>query len=323
MTSLAQASPAAQPSKPVQRRIPRSVYIALAFGVIAGASAGTSTKFALAEGAAPLTIAAFRLGMAALILTPWVLARHINDLRQLTGRDMLLAAFAGVWMALHFILWTEALVFASVLVATVIVCSSPIWTALLEVTILKARLTRLIVWGLALAVIGNVVIALGSSASGGTNQVLGGFIAMIAAVAIAAQRTMGRSLRQRIPIIPFLWVMYTFGTVLMALLLLITGTPMLGHTPQAYFWMMMLTLLPQLMGHGAFNYALGYFSATYTSLIIQMQPPLASLIAVFALSEVPGVLQIIGGAIIVAGVVMAVRGQQNISASEAVQAPET
>jgi len=200
-------------------------------------------------------------------------------------------------------------------VASVIVCSSPIWTAVFEIAFLRARLTRMIVIGLILAVGGNIAIALGGNADGGSDQALGGFIAMVAAVAIAAQRTIGRSLRLHIPLFPYLWLMYLIGALTLAPVMVATGTPLIGYTPNAYFWMFLLTLLPQLLGHGAFNYALGYFSATFTSLIIQMQPPIASVMAFFALGEVPGWLQVIGGAVIVLGVITAVQGRRMANAA--------
>jgi drug/metabolite transporter (DMT)-like permease len=309
MTTIAQP----RPLRAEKAAIPRSVYIALVIGILAGASAALSTKYALAEGASALMIAFFRLSAATLLLTPIVLARHRDDLRKLTRRDLLLLTFGGMWMALHFVLWSASLAYASVLVATVIVCSSPIWTAVFEIAFLRARLTRMIAIGLVLAVGGNVVIALSGSAEGGTNEALGGFIALVAAIAIAAQRTIGRSLRLHIPLFPYLWVMYGVGALTLLPIMIVTGTPFIGYTPSAYFWMFLLTLLPQLLGHGAFNYALGYFSATFTSLIIQTQPPIASLIAFFALGEVPSWLQVIGSAVIVMGVVMAIQGRRMAS----------
>ncbi len=306
MTTIAQ-TPARRAE---QTAVPHSVYIALAIGILAGASAALSTKYALAEGASPLMIAFFRLSAATLLLTPIILAKYRDDLRTLTRRDLLLLSVGGIWMALHFVFWSASLAYASVLVATVIVCSSPIWTAIFEIAFLRARLTRMILIGLILAVGGNIVIALGSSADGGSNQALGGFIAMVAAIVIAAQRTVGRSLRLHIPLFPYLWLMYLAGTLTLLPIMLATQTPILGYTPSAYFWMFLLTLLPQLLGHGAFNYALGYFSATFTSLIIQTQPPIASAVAFFALGEVPSWLQVIGSGVIVAGVIMAIQGRR-------------
>jgi drug/metabolite transporter (DMT)-like permease len=309
MTTIAQ-TPTLRAEKAA---IPRSVYIALAIGILAGASAALATKYALADGASPLMIAFFRLGAATLLLTPIVLARYRHDLRKLTRRDLVLLSIGGMWMALHFVLWSASLVYASVLVATVIVCSSPIWTAVFEIAFLRARLTRMIAIGLILAVGGNIAIAFGGSADGGSNQALGGFIAMVAAVAIAAQRTIGRSLRLHIPVFPYLWLMYLAGTLTLLPIMIATRTPIIGYTPSAYLWMFLLTLLPQLLGHGAFNYALGYFSATFTSLIIQMQPPIASAVAFFAFGEVPGWLQVIGSGVIVAGVVIAIQARRTAS----------
>jgi drug/metabolite transporter (DMT)-like permease len=307
MTTLVAPLPVSAAAKP---RVPRSVFVALALGIIAGASAGISTRYALAENISPLAIAFFRLVMAWALLTPIVLARYRDDLRRLTRRDLMWGAAAGVVMALHFVLWSASLAFASIMVATVIVCSSPIWTALFEVTFLKARLTRLILFGLILAVIGNVIIALASSAQGGTNQIIGGGLALVAAIAIAAQRTIGRDLRRHLPIFPFLWFMYGCGALFLTLIMFATGTPVIGYSPRGYFWLFILTLLPQLMGHGAFNYALGYFSATITSLIVQLQPPISTIIAFIVFHEVPGALQLLGGVVIVSGVIMAVRGRQ-------------
>ncbi|MBL8132682.1 MAG: DMT family transporter [Anaerolineae bacterium] len=296
------AAPAAHP--------PNRVLFALIAAVFAGASAAIFTRLAQAEGAPSLLIAAFRLTLSALILTPIALTRHrreIADLLSPTRRaDLGWAAFSALLMALHFSTWITSLEYTSVLIGTVLVTSSPLWTGVFESVFFRLRLSRGIIFGLLAGLAGNLVLTLsGSNGSGGSNMALGGALALIAAVAIALQRTFSRPLRQRLSLVPFLWLLFGLGGLALIVVLVFTQTPVTGFSPMGYFWMVMVTLFPQLIAHSAFNYALRYMPATHVSMLIQVQPIFSTAAAYLIFDEQPSLGQLAGGTIIVVGVFVA------------------
>ena len=74
-------------------------------------------------------------------------------------------------------------------------------------------------------------------------------------------------------------------------------------------WLLMLTLVPQLIGHSMFNFTLGYLPATLISISTQTVVVTSSILAFFIFDEVPLPLQILGSAVIVTGVLLAIWGQ--------------
>ena len=91
----------------------------------------------------------------------------------------------------------------------------------------------------------------------------------------------------------------------------LTGESLFGHSLAGYGWIVLLALVPQLIGHSSFNYALAFLPATLVSIASQMEPVFGAVIALFVLSEIPTAAQILGGIMIVVGVIMASLSQTN------------
>ena len=71
----------------------------------------------------------------------------------------------------------------------------------------------------------------------------------------------------------------------------------------------MVAIFPQLIGHSLFNFALGYLSAAFVSLIILGEPILSTVFAVFLLNELPQPLQLVGSAVILIALFIASRAE--------------
>jgi len=90
--------------------------------------------------------------------------------------------------------------------------------------------------------------------------------------------------------------------------------PVASFPPQALVWLVLLALIPQLVGHSAFNWALRYLPATYVSVTVLGEPVGSIVLAALFLKEVPSGLKLIGCACILGGIVLAslrARGGQN------------
>lgn len=305
MTSTAQSSSS--------NTVPLSVYLIIALGVMSVAAAAIFIRFAQSDGIPSLLIAAGRLVIATIILTPLVLRRHMHTLRRMTRRDIALSATSGVFLAVHFATWISSLEFTTVLVSVVFVTTSPLWVALLEVTFLKEQLTRLIVAGLLIAITGGVLIGLAGSDGAATpaepNHLLGGALALLGALTVSVYLIVGRKLRATMPLLPYIWLAYGFGGLTLLLAVIFTGTPITGHPTNGYIAIILTAVIPQLIGHTAFNYAVGFVPATMVSMATQLEPIGSALLAFLLFSEMPAPLQIVGSAIILTGVTLANYGQ--------------
>ncbi len=75
-------------------------------------------------------------------------------------------------------------------------------------------------------------------------------------------------------------------------------------------WLAAITPGPQLMGHTVFNWALRYVEASIISGTILAEPPISALLAWVILSERPGALTILGGAVVLVGLFLLLRGRR-------------
>lgn len=298
-------------------RAPVTAYLAIFTAIISASSAAILIRLALQESMPPLLIAGARLFIAALALTPITLNRYWGPIKQLGCKELMLAAVSGIFLAIHFIAWVSSLQHTTVLVSVVIVSSGPVWVAMLEVIFLRVRLSRSVMIGLLIALAGGIWIGLpldsaaveSLSASSGENATLtGAFLAWIGALAVSAYMLIGRRLRTELPVIPYIWLVYGIAALVMTVAVPLTATPVLGFRIEGYLVLLVMGLVPQLLGHSSLNYILAYFPATLVSMFSQLEPVGSAVLAFILFSELPPGPQIIGSGIIIAGVLLASRG---------------
>ena len=106
-------------------------YIRVVLALTASVAIISSASILIKLANAPvLIIAAYRLGLAALVLTPLALTFRRQHLQALSGRDWLHAAVAGSFLGLHFIAWIASLEYTSVASSVVLVTINPIFVGL-------------------------------------------------------------------------------------------------------------------------------------------------------------------------------------------------
>jgi drug/metabolite transporter (DMT)-like permease len=287
-----------------------SSYLVLAIGVCAVSLAAIFIRLAQNEAVPSLLIAEGRLLLAALILTPAVLRRadYVEQVRGLSRGDLGLVAVAGFFLALHFASWVTSLEYTSVLISGVLVTTTPIWVALLEVFVLRARISRRVIAGLLVAFTGGVMIGLSGDVADDVvagDSLIGAALSVIGAVTVAVYLIIGRKLRASIALTPYVWLVYGFAALVLSIGVLLSGTQIVGHSLSGYFWIVVLALVPQLVGHSSLNYALAYLPATLVSVATQLEPVLSTAVALVIFNEIPGVWQVIGGVVIMTGVTLA------------------
>ena len=297
-------------------RAPITAYLAIVAAVISTSSAAILIRLALQESMPPALIAGVRLFIAVLALTPIALNRYRGHLKRLKRQELLWAAASSLFLAIHFIAWVSSLQHTTVLVSVVIVSSGPIWVAALEVIFLRIRLSPAVIVGLLIALAGGILIGL-PLAPGSESQptgasesatLTGAALAWIGALTVSAYMLIGRRLRAKLPVIPYIWLVYGIAALVMLAVVLWTETPVLGFRLEGYLVLLVMGLVPQLLGHSSLNYILEYFPATLVSMFSQLEPVGSAVFAFILFRELPPGQQIIGSGIIIAGVFMASRG---------------
>lgn len=291
----------------------------LSLGVVSTSFAAIFIRFAQAEGVPALSIAAWRLSLASLLLLPYALARHRGELRRLSGREWRLLAASGAFLGLHFCTWIASLDYTSVASSVVLVTMGPLFVGLGSWLFLGERPGPRLAAGIALAAAGSVAIAWGDLGRGEA-RLLGNVLALSGAVMMAGYLMIGRKVRPRLSLVAYTAPVYSVAalTVLVLSQLLGYGAslgvggafagvagPMLGFSAAAYGWMLAMALVPQLVGHSTLNWALRHLSATYVAVVTLAEPVGSGLLAYLLLGEAVGASTIVGGAVILTGIYIA------------------
>src|SRR5690606_16915548 len=169
--------------------------------------------------------------------------------------------------------------------------------------LLGERTPRLLWGGMALAIAGGAIVGIADGAAGQTT-LLGNLLALSGAFLMAGYLIIGRRVRAGLPLVPYLWIVYGTAAVLLTVWSLVAGLPLIGFPPAAWLWLVGLGLIPQLVGHTAANYAVRYVSATFVGVSILGEPIGSTVLAVIILNERPTPLQLLGGTLILAGIVL-------------------
>jgi len=288
--------------------------LVLLAGILAVSTASIFIRYA--QPTAPsLTIAAGRLAFATLALAPLALTRHRAALARLNARELRLAALAGLFLAAHFALWIASLEHTTVASSVVLVTTTPLWVGLLSPLFLREPLTRRLALGIALALTGGVIVGLG--VAGGTHAavravpggaLLGDLMALSGAWMMAGYLMVGRRLRAGLTLVPYIFVVYGMAAVLLTVAMAATSRSLFSLAPVTYLWLVLLALVPQLLGHSSFNWALRYLPASFVAIALLGEPVGSSALAFGLLHEVPTPLEIGGAALILAGIAVAALG---------------
>jgi len=313
---------------------------AIPFGILAVSTASIFIRYIQAYDVPSLVIAALRLTLASLILAPFAMVRHRNELISLNRRDTLLAVLSGIFLAIHFATWISSLEYTSVASSVVFVSTSPLWVALLAPLTIKEPISRLVLIGMGLALVGGMIVGLSDSCSFQfsliqTNKLevsqllseryihcppfkdfiqgkafLGDALAFAGALAGAGYLLIGRRLRRKISLIPYVFLVYGIAAVALIIVMFISGESPIGHPTKAYGWIFLLALIPQLLGHSTFNWALRYLSAAYVSITLLGEPIGSAILAYFFLREIPPGLMIFGAILILLGIFISSSGEK-------------
>jgi drug/metabolite transporter (DMT)-like permease len=290
----------------------------LTLGILAVSTAAIFIRFAQQE-APSLVIAAYRLGLASLILLPFSFQHARREVTGLSGSDRLRALLAGVFLAVHFAAWIISLELTSVASSVVLVTTTPLWVAIFSPLFLKERMRKEVWWGLGLAFSGGVVVAASQACVWENNQVtcaslsaffqgkalIGNLLALMGAWMAAGYLLVGRKVRPLISLRSYTLLVYSTAAVVLIGLAALNGYSFTGYPLPVFGWFLLLAIIPQVIGHSSFNWALRYLPATFVSLALLGEPVGATILAMIFLREVPMINEIIGGGMILAGIYLA------------------
>ena len=262
----------------------------------------------------PLAIAIWRLIFSMpIVLGMLALSGTWRQWKGLHRRDIGIALGAGFMLAMHFWSWNTSVRLTSVAASVVLVNLMPVIVAVLSVVWLSEVPTRLQRAGIAVAMLGAVLVALpdlwATDVLAGRNPLLGDLLAILGAVAAALYYLAGRRLRQQLDLWPYVALVYTACLITMLGVAVLADVPLGGQPRREYAIFAGLALGPMMLGHTGLNWVLKYLPAYVVSVAILGEPIGATLLAAIlpGIREIPSLWTIGAGAVIILGVAMTLR----------------
>ena len=279
--------------------------IALPAVLVGVLAVGAAAIFIRLADAPALGIAFWRCALGVLALLPLAALRREKVPE---GRDLGTGAVAGIALGAHFGTWIASLDYTSVAASVVLVSTTPIFVAVAAYLLFGERTSVVSFVGIALAIAGTTAIAGGGPGSD-TAALLGNVLALAGAIAMAVYVLIGRSLRTGgVGALPYSIVGYSAAALALLPVALLSGVQLWGYSATTWFWLFVVTLGPQLLGHTVLNWALEYVRASIVSGAILAEPVIAALLAWLILSERPALATLLGGLVVLAGLYLLLRG---------------
>ncbi|SDJ68116.1 DMT family transporter [Salimicrobium halophilum] len=282
-------------------RPPAAIYAVLAVAIL---SISASAIFVRLAGDAPAAIIAFyRLGIAVVLMTPWVLLKHRDHLKSITKKDAGFSIMAGIFLAAHFILWFESLKYTSVASSVVLVSLQPIFAFLGTYFFFRERFSAGAVLSMMIAITGSIVLGWGDFQAGG-EALYGDILALLGGAMVTGYFLIGQSVRKRLTLSSYTWLVYGMATVTLFLYNLPSPASFLGHSGEQWLIFLALALIPTFLGHSLLNWSLKWVSTSQISMAVLLEPVGASIMAYFLFDEILSWTQLLGGAVVLFGLMI-------------------
>ena len=222
------------------------------------------------------------------------------------GRPSKWMLLAGAFFALDLSFWHYGIVMTSVANATVLCNLTPVVVTLVGWFFFKERPARLFILALALAMGGAFAMAAGADGGQGTNPLLGDAFSLLVSVwyagyflAVKAARNTAGAVRV---------MLWSTAVAIPPLALVAIG---LGEdlTPATWAgWAACVGLgVMHVAGQGGVAWSLGRLPTAVTAVVILIQPVVAGLLGWLVFGETLTAIQLMGGALVLSGVVLAQR----------------
>lgn len=271
----------------------------LGVGVVA---VSTSAPLIRKAEAPALAIAAWRnlFAAAALLLLVAAVRSHRRRAAGLDRRERWLIACSGLFLTGHFATWVPSIGLTTVASSVALVCTQPVWAALLSrrMGIAVGRRTW---FGTAVALAG-VVVLTGVDVSIDVDALLGDVLALAGGMFGAAYTVAGAEVRRTVSNAVYTLGCYGLAGLALGLLTLGSGDDLVGFDARTWWVLVALTVGPHLLGHSVFNHVLPAVGATVVSVTLLLEVAGAALLAWWWLGEIPPLAAVPAGLLLLAGV---------------------
>ena len=273
--------------------------VVLGFVLVAWASAFAGIRAGL-RAFSPSQLAVLRFLIASAVLAVYAGIAHFRRPEFSDIPGLVLSGAIGIAVYNLGLNYGETRVSAGA--ASLLIASTPIWTALAARLWLHEKLTPLGWFGVLVSFAGVALIAGGEGS--GIHLSAQALIILVAALSSAFYMILQKHYLRRYSALEFTAYTIWFGTALMlpfagGLLTTLRTAPVSATLPIVY-----LGIVPGALAYVAWAYVLSHGAAGRTSTLLYVVPIITIVIAWIWLGEVPRLISLVGGAIALGGVVL-------------------
>jgi len=280
--------------------------IALLEGITAGGLFGTAAIFIrLLRGLSIFSIALWRLIIASIFLALLLMALKRPLVKDLFKKSLSRVLILGILLGLHFILFVSAVLDTTILNATVLVNTTPIWSMFVSSLVFRLKPSRLAVLGILTSFFGVGLIAYGDASSRiWTISLKGDLEAILAAVIEAFYLSYGRETRRRVPLLSLMLTIYIFSALTVLVWGIASHSDFTSPTqPSLLLTLVGLGLLPTALAHTFYFSSLSHLKSFETAAMALLEPVGATLLGILIFTQVPDTLFVLGAVFVLSGIV--------------------
>jgi drug/metabolite transporter (DMT)-like permease len=309
--------------KDVNIKDKKLVLIILSIAILSVSTAAIFIRFAQ-ETIPSIAIASYRLIIASLILFPFTIKKAHKEMKDLNSRSIGLVIISGLLLAVHFASWIISLEFTNVISSVVLVTTTPIWVTAISPWLIKEKVPKRFLLGLALAFLGMVLISFSNSgfiSSWQMNEIFikdeliiqGNLLALLGALCAAGYVVIGRILRKQLSTGSYALSVYSIAGAVLVVFAVVSKEQSMRINLYELKWLVLIALIPQVIGHSLINWSLGIMPAYLVAISLLGEPIGSTILAIFFLKEIPTIGEIISAVIILLGIFIAIIGSKNLS----------
>lgn len=258
----------------------------------------------------PLIIAFYRLAFSAFFLIPFLFKKD-NKKSPFLKSDLLSLFFAGLFLAIHFYTWIISLQLTTVGNSIFLESTHPLFGMIFSIVFLKEKIHKAFFYAILLGISGIFIIALIDIQANST-AICGDLLALISAVALAAYLLIARIYKEKIPLVKYLFIIYSVAALLIFILILIRNLDFVTISATNWILLIILALGPNLTGHSILNWASRKMEIYKVNIFLLIEAVLATIYAALLLGEIPKMTFYFGAALILSAVYLVFSKRTNI-----------
>jgi drug/metabolite transporter (DMT)-like permease len=259
----------------------------------------------------PLAIAFYRMALATLLLTPVALVWKRREILAFKWKELMLLGLGGLFLALHFGAWISSLRYIPIATSVVLVNSHPLFVVIASYLFLGQKPARRSLVGTFIGLIGMLIISK-DGLSNAEFALKGDLLAILGAIAVVGYFIIGSKVRSRVSLLAYVTPLYAVCSIFLLLWTLAAGDRLYPYRPAVWGYFLALAVVPTILGHTVFNWAIKHVAPSTISLLFLGEPIGASILAFLFFGQKPPAATFLGGALILSGIYLTMGKKEEV-----------